>query len=82
MVIPELVTIECYRYMGYLLDVSRWGGSGICEKATRYRMKGIAVNVARLVNEVRFRASVFSLSVVRDGFVHSQPDLLAKTNDR
>lgn len=63
MVIPRVVTIEWYRYMDCLLDVSRCEGSGICEKATRYKMKGIAVNVARLVNKIRFRASGFSSSV-------------------
>lgn len=56
--------------MDRLLDVSRWEGSGICEKATRYKLKGMAVNAARLVNEVRFRASEFSSSVVKDGFLH------------
>jgi len=51
--------------MGCLLDVSRWEGIGICEKVTRYKMKGIAVNMARLVNEIRFRASGLSASVVK-----------------
>jgi hypothetical protein len=68
--------------MDCLLDVSRWEGSGICENATRYKMKGIAVNVARLVSEIWFLASEFSSSVAKGGFLNSRADLWAKTNDR
>lgn len=65
MVIPRAVTMDCYGYIICLLDVSRWEGSGICEKATRYKIKGITVNVVRPVNEMRFRASESSSLVVK-----------------